>query len=553
MNKVVLTFAICRLIVKVGLTMELTDVLRLAIDGQLSLDQADVEMASKDFGLMKRAKPLAVLHPASAEDVARVVRAAYRSSWGLTVSARGEGHSINGQAQTKNGIVIAMSRSCSWGMKKKKSKSKSKEQESLDQRPRPRVCVEEMFVDVWGGELWIQVLMDTLMHGLAPKSWTDYLYLSVGGTLSNAGISGQTFNHGPQISNVHELDVVTGKGELMTCSEEKNSELFYAVLGGLGQFGIITRARIALEPAPERVKWMRVLYSDFMAFTKDQEFLISLHGQPSPQKFDYVEGFVIVDDSLINSWRSSFLSPLNPIKLSSVNPDGGVLYCLEITKNYAESDAHTVDEDIEALLKKLKFIPNLVFKTDVPYVEFLDRVHTSELKLRSQELWDVPHPWINLFVPKSKISDFDKVVFKRILGKNTSGPILIYPMNKHKWNERSSVVTPDEEVFYVVGLLRSAASSGSANNDSINDDIDETQSVEYLSQQNDDIVKYCGEAGIMVKKYLPHFGTQEEWMDHYGQKWDHFLKLKNKFDPRRVLATGQRIFTTNMNKKTKNY
>uniref|UniRef100_A0A803NN71 FAD linked oxidase N-terminal domain-containing protein n=1 Tax=Cannabis sativa TaxID=3483 RepID=A0A803NN71_CANSA len=91
--------------------MELTDVLRLAIDGQLSLDQADVEMASKDFGLMKRAKPLAVLHPASAEDVARVVRAAYRSSWGLTVSARGEGHSINGQAQTKNGIVIAMSRS----------------------------------------------------------------------------------------------------------------------------------------------------------------------------------------------------------------------------------------------------------------------------------------------------------------------------------------------------------------------------------------------------------------------------------------------------------
>lgn len=44
-----------------------------------------------------------------------------------------------------------------------------------------------------------------------------------------------------------------GKGELFTCSEERNSELFHAVLGGLGQFGIITRARIALEPAPKRV------------------------------------------------------------------------------------------------------------------------------------------------------------------------------------------------------------------------------------------------------------------------------------------------------------
>ena len=39
----------------------------------------------------------------------------------------------------------------------------------------------------------------------------------------------------------------------MTCSEEQNSELFHAVLGGLGQFGIITRARIPLEPAPQRV------------------------------------------------------------------------------------------------------------------------------------------------------------------------------------------------------------------------------------------------------------------------------------------------------------
>lgn len=46
-----------------------------------------------------------------------------------------------------------------------------------------------------------------------------------------------------------------GKGELLTCSEKRNAELFHAVLGGLGQFGIITRARIALEPAPTRVQF----------------------------------------------------------------------------------------------------------------------------------------------------------------------------------------------------------------------------------------------------------------------------------------------------------
>lgn len=47
--------------------------------------------------------------------------------------------------------------------------------------------------------------------------------------------------------------LVPGKGEFVTCSEHLNSELFYAVLGGLGQFGVITRARIALDTAPNRV------------------------------------------------------------------------------------------------------------------------------------------------------------------------------------------------------------------------------------------------------------------------------------------------------------
>lgn len=39
----------------------------------------------------------------------------------------------------------------------------------------------------------------------------------------------------------------------MKCSAKENSDLFYGALGGLGQFGIITRARIALEPAPKMV------------------------------------------------------------------------------------------------------------------------------------------------------------------------------------------------------------------------------------------------------------------------------------------------------------
>lgn len=89
-------------------------------------------------------------------------------------------------------------------------------------------------------------------------------------------------------------------------------------------------------------------------------------------------------------------------------------------------------QKVEDLLKDLNFIPTTVFTTDLPYIDFLDRVHKAELKLRSKNLWEVSHPWLNLFVPKSRIADFDRGVFKGILGNKTSGPILVYPTNKDK-------------------------------------------------------------------------------------------------------------------------
>ncbi|KAL9443787.1 hypothetical protein AB3S75_017046 [Citrus x aurantiifolia] len=64
--------------------------------------------------------------------------------------------------------------------------------------------------------------------------------------------------------------IFTGKGEFVTCSPQKDSELFYAVLGGLGQFGIITRARIVLGPAKKRLNGYVyfIVISRLLALTK---------------------------------------------------------------------------------------------------------------------------------------------------------------------------------------------------------------------------------------------------------------------------------------------
>jgi cytokinin dehydrogenase len=201
---------------------------------QGSFHFSPISIATKDFGGMKSSTPLAVIRPYSTSDVAGAVKAATTTT-NLTVAPRGNGHSINGQAMAEKGLVLDM-----------------------------RATAEEHFqllyhdgvpyVDVSGGALWEEVLKRCVSQfQLVPRSWTDYLGLTVGGTLSNAGVSGQTFRYGPQTANVTELEVVTGKGDTLVCNENQNSELFFATLGGLGQFGIITRARIVLQQAPDMV------------------------------------------------------------------------------------------------------------------------------------------------------------------------------------------------------------------------------------------------------------------------------------------------------------
>ncbi|WOL09060.1 cytokinin dehydrogenase 6 [Canna indica] len=466
----------------------------------INLDSNDTSEFSADYGNIIKAAPSAVLHPSSPADIAELVRSAYNAPQPFKIAARGHGHSVRGQALAPGGVVVDMAALGDGGAN-----------DRINVRAAPDAN-SPPYVDAGGEQLWIDVLRETLKSGLAPRSWTDFLHLTVGGTLSNAGIGGQTYRFGPQIANVYELDVVTGKGEIMTCSREINSDLFYGALGGLGQFGVITRARIALERAPQRVRWLRLFYTDFGNFTRDQELLISMPAGG----FDYVEGQALLGQKGVDN--SSFFSSADVEKVAALAAQFDGLYMLEGGVYYDSSSS--VDEKLEVLLKQLSFVPGLNFSNDVSYTDFLARV---------PELPDdgTLHPWLNLFLPKSRVRDFQIGVFKGII-KDTdpAALVLLYPMNKNKWDEGMSAAIPNEEVFYTVGLLRFATA----------------ENWKFLDGQNDEILRFCEEAGIEMKQYLPHYTTQEDWKKHFGDKWDRFAELKRKFDPKVLLSPGQHIF-----------
>lgn len=100
-----------------------------------------------------------------------------------------------------------------------------------------------------------------------------------------------------------------------------------------------------------------------------------------------------------------------------------------------------------------------------------------------------------------------------------------------RWDNQTSAVTPEEEVFYLVAILTSAVPGK-----------EDGGGVEQILKRNRRILEFSEEAGIGLKQYLPHYTTREEWRSHFGAKWGEFVRRKSRYDPLAILAPGQRIF-----------
>jgi cytokinin dehydrogenase len=84
-------------------------------------------------------------------------------------------------------------------------------------------------------------------------------------------------------------------------------------------------------------------------------------------------------------------------------------------------------------MEELHYVPGFNYSQDVTYFNFINRMYSAELAARSYGAWLGPHPWLMLFVPKSKVLEFDSKVFKGIV-KDTSvgGSTLFYAFNRSR-------------------------------------------------------------------------------------------------------------------------
>jgi FAD/FMN-containing dehydrogenase len=442
------------------------------LDGTLLTDDASREADADDYGHIVHRKPAAVLRPGSVDDVVAMVR--FCRAHGIDVAPRGQGHATYGQAQTAGGLVVETS--------------------PLDGiEP---VCGDT--VSVGAGARWSSVVQATLAHGLTPPVFTDYLELSVGGTLSVGGLGGQSHQHGAQVDTVAELHVVTGAGELVRCSAQRHRDLFDAVRAGLGQCAIVVGATLRLLRAPQTVRHYLLPYHDLDTFLADQRRLVT------ERRFAYVEGQVTADDS--GAYTGYVL------EVAAYGPPAGP------------------EPDGAALLAGLSYDPAGMTAEDLDYYDFLNRLAPAVEQLKQAGLWDYAHPWLNVLLPGDEAAALAGPVLSGLTPADVGpgGVVLLYPLCREELHA-PLLRMPDDPVPYLLSVLRTCPPEDQA-------------TVDRLLAANRHAYETVRDHG--GKQYpvgsIPF--DRADWRDHFGPAFPALRDARHRYDPSGNLVPGQGVF-----------
>jgi FAD binding domain/Berberine and berberine like len=218
------------------LTSEQLEDLGSRVQGRLLVagDQGWNDAVSIWNGMAARL-PALLLQPASAHDVAAAV--AFAREHGLLLSVKGGGHNIAGTSIAEGGLTLDMSR-----------------MRGVAVDPQAKL------VHVGPGCLLGEVDQATQQHGLATVlgfvSETGVAGLTLGG-----GFGYLTRRFGWTVDNLAEVEVVTADGAIRTANRDQHPELFWALRGGGGNFGVVTRFSFRLHQVGPMITGGLIIWS----------------------------------------------------------------------------------------------------------------------------------------------------------------------------------------------------------------------------------------------------------------------------------------------------
>ncbi len=244
----------------------------LEIDGfrgqLITVDHPDYHAARAVWNGVIDRRPRLIARCTGIADVVTAVR--FARDHDLEIAVRGGGHNVAGTAVCDDGIVIDLS-------------------------TMRAVWVDPTGRTAWvqGGAVWADLDHETQAHGLA----------TTGGIVGHTGVAGLTLGggigwlmrkHGLTVDNLLAAEVVTAEGSIVRASADEHPDLFWALRGGGGNFGVVTSFRFALHPvgptvvagpvfwaADDTIDVLR-FYRDFAAESPDELGLVVRLGTVPP-------------------------------------------------------------------------------------------------------------------------------------------------------------------------------------------------------------------------------------------------------------------------------
>ena len=236
---------------------ELIDNLRTTVRGTvLTPDAPGYDAVRPVYNAMHNGRPAVVVQAAGTADVIDTIN--FAREQGLLLAVRGGGHSVAGLSSVDGGVLLDLAL-----------------MNGVDVDP------DAKLVRAHGGALWRDVDRETQVFGLATP----------GGVVSDTGIAGLTLGggegwmrrkYGLSCDNLVSAQVVDASGKVWTASADTNADLFWAIRGGGGNFGVVTSFTFrlyhlgptvafaaAFHPIAEAPRVLR-RYRDFMAKAPDE-------------------------------------------------------------------------------------------------------------------------------------------------------------------------------------------------------------------------------------------------------------------------------------------
>jgi cytokinin dehydrogenase len=438
-------------------------------DGDVLFDEAARNVAGVDFGSGVRRVPVAVIRPRSVDDIVRIV--AYANKTGRKIAMRGQGHSLYGQAQVEGGIIM---------------------DSSTLNAVRP---LGDDLLDAQPGALWGEVARVALARSRTPPVMVDALMLSVGGTLSVGGIGETSYREGCQVDHVSELDVVTATGDHVTCSLERNDELFRMMLAGLGQCGIIVGARLRLLRAPGQVVLRTLNYPDLQTLVSDQGRLATAEG----------------------------LGPLTSRIVKE--PAGQVRFQLIGGSFFADGDDADRSPPWMDGLRHISQAPPV----RLPYWDYLDRRTVSQTTSIAAVKRGTKNPSLAFMLPETSVAPLVTHILATPEAFTGIWLIEVFPMITARCTQPLQKM-PAADLSFGVRLQRRTSA----------DTMHDPQAM--LAANQTLVTQLLATGGKVYPPYAPVL-SQEQWREHYGREtWQRFAAAKKQFDPNNVLTPGAGIF-----------